>query len=190
MSRINKFLHKKYSPNNEVPLNDNKNFYFSLQYFGNQSEKFKTELNTLLNKYFKDLNFNIILVNKFTIGSLFKCKDTLHKGMQANVVYKYCCPNYGISYIGSTIRNLSTRAAEHAGVSVRTQRSLSQPPHSHIREHHVTCKSPAINIEHFAILGKNSNKIDIRILESLYINKQKPVLNSSQSAYPLYIVNK
>ena len=59
------------------------------------------------------------------IGSLFRNKDTLNKGMRSAVVYKYVCPACGVQYVGST-----TRAAKHAGISVRTGVHLSQPSQS------------------------------------------------------------
>ena len=79
----------------------------------------------LCNLSFPFIKFNVILVNHHTIRSLFKHKDTLNKGMRSAVAYIYQCPKCGAQYVGSTIRNLSTRAAEHAGISVRTGLPLS-----------------------------------------------------------------
>ena len=95
----------------------------------------KLGLTSLLNKYSENIKFKIVLVKKQTIGGLFQYKDTLDKGMASAVVYKYCCPKCGAHYVGSTCRRLDTRAAEHAGVSVRTGLPLSNPSPSHIREH-------------------------------------------------------
>ena len=39
-----------------------------LPYFEMQCEKLKHELSTLLSKYYENVKFNIILVNKFTVG--------------------------------------------------------------------------------------------------------------------------
>ena len=108
--------------------------------------------------------------------------------MRSAVAYKYQCPKCGAQYVGSTIRNLSTRAAEHAGVSVRTGLPLSQPCQSHIRDHVISCNSNQISLDHFSIIGTNSNICELRILESLHIFQIKPQLNSMQSAYPLSIV--
>ena len=136
-------LHSKYCniPNNEK---NNQKLYFSLPFFGHQSEKLKDDLLNLLRQYFPDYSSNIILVNRFTIGSLFRHKDTLNKGMLSAVVYKYVCPACGAQYVGSTTRSLATRAAEHAGISVRTGVPLSQPSQSHIRDH-LTCGGPLRN---------------------------------------------
>ena len=130
------------------------------------------------------------MVNNFKIGSLFKYKDTLSKGMRSEVIYKYCCPSCGSCYVGSTIRNLATRVSEHIGVSVRTGIELTTPSQSYIREHLYSCNGGNITLDNFNILGTCENQTDLRITESLYIHTLKPSLNSSQSAYPLSIVNK
>ena len=183
---INFFLEAKY--NTPVNINDDeiRNFYFCMLYFGYQSEKMRIELCNLLKQYFPSIKFNIILVNHRTIGSIFKHKDTLNKGMHSAVAYLY--PKCGAQYVGSTIRNLSTRAAEHAGVSVRTGLPLSQLSQSHIRDHVIPCNSNQISLDHFSIIGTNNNICELRILESLHIFQIKPQRNSIQFAYPLSIV--
>ena len=188
-SKINHFLNSKYDKTMDGSPQQIQTFYLSLPYFGFQSEKLKSELTSLLDKYFNNVKFNIILVNKHTVGGLFRYKDTLDKGMSSAVVYKFCCPKCRAHYIGSTCRRLSTRAAEHAGVSVRTGVPLSSPSPSHIREHMHACGGPQVSISNFNIIGRCSNVTDLRILESLHINRSKPNINSTQSAYPLSIVN-
>lgn len=70
---------------------------------------------------------------------------------------------------------------EHSGRSHRTNRPLSNPSHSKIREH-----SRPSDIEHanFSILG-SSNLLNLRILEYLHIAKNNPSLNYKNSAYSL-----
>ena len=45
--------------------------YFSLPYFGPQSDKLKKEILSSFDKYFVNLNVKIVFTNKFTIGSFF-----------------------------------------------------------------------------------------------------------------------
>ena len=99
------------------------------------------------------------------------------------------CPKCGAQYVGSTIGNLSTRAAEHAGVSVRTGLPLAQPCQSHIRDHVISCNSNQISLDHFSIIGTNNTICELRILESLHIFQIKPQLNSMQSAYTSYLLS-
>ena len=117
---ISKFLHSKFSNNDELKHIIKPKLYFVFPYFGSQSEKLKHDLMSLFNKYFKDHQLQIILTNNSTIGSLFNFKDKLTKGMTARTIYKWGCPNCGAHYISSTSRNLYIRAAEHSGVSYRT----------------------------------------------------------------------
>ena len=184
-SQIRKFLNSKFSPATSTVTQ--RSFFLSLPYFGYQSEKLKTELLTLLQKYFPDIKFIIILVNKNTIGSLFNHKDRLPLFMRSSVVYKYSCPLCGSVYVGSSTRTLKTRAYEHAGKSVRTERHLAHPPFSNIREHSMSCNS-SVKLDDFNILDYCNHSSDIRILESLYISKLRPSLNNSLSSHPLYIV--
>ena len=82
-------------------------YYHIFLYFGKQSEKLKSDILILLNKYFTDHQFHIILTNNFTIGSL--CLITKIDSTKA-------------CRVGS--RNLYVRAAEHAGLSSRTGQPL------------------------------------------------------------------
>ena len=148
----------------------------------------KLNLINLLNQYFSQFSHNAILVNKFSIGSLFRHKDTLNKGMRSEVVYKFSCPECGAQYVGSTTQSMATRTAEHAGVSVRTGRPLSQLPQSHIRDHLLSCNGPQDNLKHIDIIGTCQNKTELRILESLHILQSNPTLNCMQSAHPLNII--
>ena len=86
------------------PLPQTQYFYASLPYFGPQSEKLKAELSKLLNKYFPQHNFRIILVNKFTIGSFFRFKDKLPVNMLSSVIYEFSCAQCASDYIGMTTR--------------------------------------------------------------------------------------
>ena len=82
---ISKFLNSKFNPLDKQQ-NDLTNLFFVFPYFGKQSEKLKSDILKLFNKYFMNHQFHIILTNNFTIGSLFNNKDRLNKGMTASAV--------------------------------------------------------------------------------------------------------
>ena len=189
---MKRFLAQKLDPTNvQNPVTVTVcEFHLSLPYFGHQSEKMKSELSALLSKYFKDKSFKIVLVNMFTIGSFFRCKDRFPRLMQSSLVYKYCCARCASCYVGSTVRNLYMRVAEHAGKSYRTGVRLSHPPHSAVRDHAEADCDERVSEDSFTILGTAKNSQDLRLLESLYIFKLKPSLNDYPSAIPLNIVNR
>jgi len=187
---VKSFLDKKYSTHvNPVLPADKEKLFFSLPFFGNQSEKLKYELHHILTKHFSRVDFKIILVNKFRIGNFFNYKDKLPVELRNSVVYKYCCAKCASSYIGSTVRNLKTRVAEHIGRSCRTGLLFTRPSHSNVRSHAENC-NVLVKSSDFKVVGSASNVLDLRILESLHIFKSKPPLNDMQSSYPLAIVNR
>ena len=44
---------------------------------------------------------------------MFSAKDMIPKGLKFNVVYKVTCDACKATYIGETIRHISTRISEH-----------------------------------------------------------------------------
>ena len=185
---IGNFLSKKMKPTPQVasPIQI---IYLSLPYFGYQSEKLRRELSILMYNYFNNISFRFILTNPYKISKFFSYKDKIPKSMRSTLIYKFSCVHCTSEYVGSTTRTLGMRVAEHAGRSFRTNNILSNRPNSNIYDHANQCNTE-INLDNFTILNSCSNKTDLHILESLYIYKTKPLLNSSQTAYPLSIVNK
>ena len=185
-SQINKFLNKVYSPSSK-PDPPKESLYFTLPYFGHQSDKMKRDLTKALSKLYPDYSFQFILVNPFKIGSFFNHKDRIPKCLSSSVVYKFrCACKDAPSYVGMTSRHLFQRVAEHLGISSRTGNPLSTPPFSSIRQHALTCHT-SFSESNFSILKSCQNNQDLRIIESLYIRKTVPQLNDSQSSYALLI---
>ena len=79
------------------------------------------------------------------------------------------------------------RICEHQGRSFRTGKALMQPAISSIREHSEICGND-FSESNFKILNASKRTLELRILESMYIDKLQPELNDSHSAAPLYIV--
>ena len=70
----------------------------SVAYIGNQSEKLRKKLSLLLVKYFIDVDFKLVLVNKFIIGSLFPFMFSVVRN-PIFVVYEFCCSRCESKYI-------------------------------------------------------------------------------------------
>ena len=110
------FLSKIYSDESKLNFDIPKlPLYFKFPYFGIQSDKLKIELIKIIEKHFPFIDPKIILVNNYKIGNFFK--DLLPKDCISYVVYKYCCPLCGGSYIGSTTKSLRCRVSQHASIS-------------------------------------------------------------------------
>ena len=161
--------------------------YFVFPFFVIQSEKLKQELTSMLTKFYPHLDVNVILINRFKIGSFFRFKDRIPVGCQSSVVYLFSCASCGASYIGSTKRTLYNRVSQHQGRSFRTGFPLTRPDPSAIRSYSESCNTE-FTLENFKVIGKVNNILDLRILESLYIFKKRPNLNDNTSAIPLSVI--
>ena len=80
------------------------------------------------------------------------------------------------------------RISEHRGRSYRTNTLLKTPTKSSIREHALKCKQGISDGEFTILAQEGASEINLRILESLFIIRERPSLNDMQSAYPLNIV--
>ena len=101
-----------------------------------------------------DINFKIVLVNNFRVGSFFHFKDVLPVVMRSSLVYSFRCALCASEYVGSTVCILHSGVAEHCGRSSRTGARLTEPPHSLMRNH-------AKEIGDFRILRTCTNILDL-----------------------------
>ena len=129
-------------------------------------------------------NLRIIFIPAKKISHLFPFKDRVPTVMQSLVVYKFRCASCNAQYVGKTARHLTTRVAEHQGISPRTQQPLQSPAFSAIREHSHR-SGHSINQQDFSIVCKAKIKFDLSIMETLEIQRTMPSLNTMQSSLPL-----
>ena len=185
------FLSKKLDYRQVHSTVEHKPFFYKLQYYGHMTVLLNIQVSRLITEFYSHLKPVGILVNNYSVGSFFKCKDSLPLHMRSCVVYKYSCPqsNCGSEYVGSTLRTLGTRVMEHRGLSTRTEQPLLRPSQSSIRDHCVRC-SGDISLNDFVIIKQFSGPLDyeLRLAESIHIFRDKPNLNDTNSAFPLQIV--
>ena len=153
------------------------------------------ELKKILSGFYPHISFQILQVNKRTIGSLFPYKDRLPKELKSSIIYKFSCASCQASYVGSTTRKLIERVSEHLGKSARTGNVSLVPKHSAIRDHmHGPCDT-FFDINNFEVLGSTKGEQDLRILDSLFIHNSNTSndlldLNNMTSAYDLKVVTR
>ena len=182
---IKNFVSSKFAANNnESEVKEIK--YITLPFLGHFSYQVRNTMSDLLKKYFPDVSFRFVFVNRNTIGSLFRVKDPMPTTLCSNVVYCFKCSDCMSRYIGSTCRNLKIRISEHRGVSHRTDTQITRPSFSRIREHALSCNH-SINEQDFSIKFRAKCISDLRIAESLLIMKEKPDINGNELATRLLI---
>ena len=150
--------------------------YVSFPYYGYISEKLRCELKNIIYQRFPQINFKPIFRNSYMIGSLFKHKEKLPAPVCSGLVYNYKCLLCNKQYIGSTVRQLQCRISEHMGVSVRTGLPMANDPNSAIYKHRYDT-GHQIKKDQFKVKRSCSNRYDVRLLEALYIQRERPELN-------------
>ena len=185
-STVKKFMNKVCNPpppSMNVPKDRR---YLSLPYLGHHSYVLRNKLQSVFRAYFPQINVQIILSNRTTIGSLFPVKERLPFTLRSNVIYEYKCEDCGSSYVGSTTRCLYERMCEHMGISFLTGRKVSKPRNSSIHDHS-TKYSHNMNPNSFKIIGQANKYDNILLLESVHIKYNHPDLNDMYSSYPLHL---
>ena len=180
------FLDNVFRPKFKIPTVPKKLMYISLPYT-NDSSKLKRELTNFLSKFYPYVDFKFIFNNPLTIGSLFSFKDTLPELMRSCIVYEFNCPkcNFG-KYVGCTKRLLKVRIDSHRGVSHRTGCTLNAKENSSIRDHANKCHHN-IHYDNFKVLAQAPNHYSLPFLESIFIKKLSPHLNTQTTSVPLHI---
>ena len=143
----------------------------------------KNKISKLLKEFYPQLNVRIIFKPKNTIQRLFKFKDPVPLKLQSSVVYKYTCHCCKAMYYGQTKRHLFVRIYEHLGKSLRTGSRINNPPNSSIRDHCRT-SNHKIKLESFKIMA-NTSEMELGIIESLFIHRDKPNLNNNAQSISL-----
>jgi len=183
---LRSFLDNKLSPPTKILTAHKETKFIKLPYLGDISFTIRKQLREILKHSFPQISFNIVLVNHYSINSLFRKRMPLPSELCSNIVYIFNCPRCNARYIGSSTRWLKHRTLEHMGKSIRTSLPLSRPSFSAVRQHSHSQDHPFTHND-FKILSTTSNKLDLLISESLYIHKMKPDLNNS-TAIQLFTV--
>ena len=161
--------------------------FFTFPYITNRiNNSINSEIVSLCRAFYPQISPKIIFKNSFSVKSFFRSKDKIPNLLQSNLVYSYNCGQCDATYYGETTRHLKTRIAEHKGLSNRTNKPLSNPSHSSIRDH-VIETGHDMNSNSFKIVFK-CNKYDLKTSESIIIYKNRPNLNNMESSTSLSIL--
>ena len=158
-----------------------------MPYLGHLSFKVRNQLQSILKQSFPQIKFIFVFTSNHTLGSFLKKKDPLPMDICSNIVYLFTCPGCNTRYVGSTSRWFKHRIFEHMGKSVRTGLPLSNPSFSAIREHAHT-NDHTYTSRDFKVLTTSSNRLDLIILELLYIHRMAPELSNQTTAIPLFTI--
>ena len=168
---FNKVLNKFVSNITVDRSTDYNTYYLIIPYFGIDSRRFLNCLSTILKSKF---NVKLCPVYKtFKIGNYIQLKSKTPLGLCSNVIYKFTCScDANLTYIGMSIRHLSTRAREHLDFNSQVSSAIK----NHIMCYTV-CPSVKLNLNSFKIIKKCKSEFQTKIHKALFIKKRNPGLN-------------
>ena len=151
---------------------------------GKKSFNIKKQVGKFIREFYPQLSIRVTFKSKHIIKNRFKFKDTIPKDLQSCVVYGYTCRCCKATYIGKSKRQYRVRIFEHLGRSIRTNRQLTKPPFSAIRQHSEESDHP-IHIDSFSILAGRANTMELCVVESLLSYRDKPTLCNNERSVEL-----
>ena len=156
--------------------------YFKLPYIGPYSTVAKSKLKQFVTQYCNNIDARFIFTS-YKVGQYFSNKDPIPSDLQSCLVYKFSCRCCNASYIGETIRHLSTRIKEH--LETDKESAIYKHLHAGTRQSR-NCKRNA-NCDSFVILDKAQTKYQLRIKEGMLIKRDSPCLNKQVHYYVPHI---
>ena len=134
-------------------------------------------------------NLKIVFTSLVRVKIFSTFKDKLPKMLRSGLVYQYKCGGCNATSYGKTKRKIKrhfkVQICEHLGISNLTGNKVKIDNNNlmAIQEHLLFCNSPSV--EEFSILTRESNDFKLKIMESLLIARDKPILNKADSSLPL-----
>ena len=131
-----------------------------LQYRGNQSQNFANRLRKLT-------NVQVVFTTRKPESCLPSLKSAFSNDLKSRVVYKLSCSGCSSTYVGRTVRHLTTRIEE--------QNKADSPVGLHLWQCQLEGKSADLSWE---IIDRSNNQTKLLTLEVIHIRKEKPDLNT------------
>ena len=183
-SCIKIFLDKIYQPKSVKSTVPKKDCLIVLPYLGRISLQIRSKLNKVFKEFMPYCNLRIVYNSNCRLKTFFRFKDSIPKLLRSGVVYKYQCSGCNATYYGKTKRHLKVRISEHFGISALTGKNVKNYTQSSIKDHFFSCDHTP-SFDDFSILTSESNDFKLLLMESLLINRDKPILNKTVKSFPL-----
>ena len=131
-----------------------------VQYRGNQSQYFANRLRKLT-------NVQVVFLTRKLQSCLASLKSAFSNDLKSRVVYKLSCNGCTSTYVGQTVRHLTTRIEEH--------KKADSPLGLHLQQCQLEGNSADLSWE---IIDRSNNQTKLLTLEAIHIRKEKPGLNT------------
>ena len=171
---INKHITKLYEKKQKDTKLEKTKFYLQ-SYSPKNMKNDQKSINKIINEHITSINkekeIEVTLYYKpKKIESCFTTRTKTPETDKHNVVYQFSCPedSCNASYIGYTTNTLLTRAKQHKYAPSKINK--------HYSEDHQKTPDNSI-LQSFKVLYQDSDEINVRIGEAIYIKNFKPKIN-------------
>ena len=130
-------------------------------------QKSNKKLSNIVNVFVEVLTSKLSFACK--VGDLFSDKEAVPKYLRYFVFYRWTCSGCNASYIGETIRHLTTRIKEYSETG----------PKCHFFTHLSTSRNcnKLCDTECFEIIGSSTSSYRLKLKKAMNITYEKPSLN-------------
>ena len=153
-----------------------KQLYLVLPFMGKISALIKSGFIRSLHKRLSFCKIKIVFKTSKRLKNYFSFKDIVPEPLRSCQISNFTCGSYNASYTGKTFRHMKVRVSEHQGVSTRPGKHLRGTLSTSWRDHMLHC-NPIVVWDDFKVLGRESNHWLLEIKESLFIKRDRPLLN-------------
>ena len=99
----------------------------------------RTRLVNSIERNYKFCKLKVIFQSPCKLNLLFRYKDSLQKKIRSDIVYRYMCSNYKVTYYGKTYLHFCTRSAGRMGISKLTRKRVKCAKQSAVSDHLLEC---------------------------------------------------
>ena len=184
---IRLFFDKLFSVRENIITVRKKDLIVVIPYLGKLSLQTRSRLSKICRDSLPCCKLQVIFKSSCRLSNFFKFKDRVPHELLSGVVYKFMCGRCNATYIGKTKRHLRVRASEHLGRSALTGKNAVSS-RTAVKDHLFTCDySPCF--DDFNVLASSNKNFRLKLMESIYISRDNPILNRTLKSTPLYLFN-
>ena len=169
-----------------VPNVPKRNVFVKLPFLGSTLFQIRKKLQKLFSDKLTSCNLKIVFTSPVRVKSFFTFKDKLPKILHSGLAYNWKCGGCNGTYYGKTKRHVKVRICEYLRISQLTGKKVKIDNNKlMVIQEHLLCCNYSQSFEDFFILTRESNDFKLKIMESLLIARDKPILNKADSSLPL-----
>ncbi|XP_057311762.1 uncharacterized protein LOC130649496 isoform X1 [Hydractinia symbiolongicarpus] len=183
------FNSRNYEPKEQVSLAPKKELVLVLPFLGKITLQIRTRLHRLFKQKLAHCNVKLIFFSKRRLRSCFAFKDRIPESLRSGLVYCFKCSGCNATYYGKTKRHFKVRMSEHLGISALTGKRVKLGPQaSAVLEHLMFCNYSPASFHNFSVLAEESKDFKLTLMESLLIERDRPILNNTVKSMPLELL--